>query len=285
MMPNQNKKRRRLDLMKAKQIMFALSAIAICLFAAAARPITQPPETYQKMTQPQRAAFVADQARRLARQMSGREYEFTPAFDLAIQKAVDRYVQRIDNKGDQFGSGDARLIFQRGQTVAPTLIHVFKGHHVSPLFGLYIPAVESEYLNLQSPNSVGAMGMFQFLPQTGERYGLTTADLLDVEKSADAAARYIAGGLKRFQNDPMKEALALLAYNRGTGNVERDVAALVNLQNQACSICALTEQSEKLDANFKNENVYYVPRFFAAAIIGENPQAFGLQTQPLSSFQ
>jgi len=27
-----------------------------------------------------------------------------------------------------------------------------------------------------------------------------------------------------------------------------------------------------------------VPRFFAAAIVGENPQAFGLQTQPLSTF-
>lgn len=271
--------------MKAKRIMLALSAIAICLFATAASPITQAQETYQKMTQPQRAAFVADQARRLARQMSGREYEFTPAFDLAIQKAVERYTQRFNNQGDQFLSGDARLIFQRGQTVAPTLIHVFQGYHISPLFGLYIPAVESEYLNLQAPNSVGAIGMFQFLPQTGERYGLTAADLLDVEKSADAAARYIAGGLKKFQNDPMKEALALLAYNRGTGNVERDVAALVNPQNRACSICALTEQSEKLDANFKNENVFYVPRFFAAAIIGENPQAFGLQTQPLSSFQ
>jgi hypothetical protein len=27
----------------------------------------------------------------------------------------------------------------------------------------------------------------------------------------------------------------------------------------------------------------YVPSFFAAAIIGENPQAFGLQTKPLST--
>ena len=83
----------------------------------------------------------------------------------------------------------------------------------------------------------------------------------------------------------MKEALALLAYNRGGKNVERDIAALVNDQNRACSICALTEQSDKLDKTFRSENVYYVPRFFAAAIIGENPQAFGLQTRPLSSFE
>jgi hypothetical protein len=82
----------------------------------------------------------------------------------------------------------------------------------------------------------------------------------------------------------MKEALALLACNRGEQKTARDLKALVNDQNKRCSICALTaEDSNKLDATFQNENVYYVPRFFAAAIIGENPQAFGLQMQPLSS--
>ena len=126
--------------------------------------------------------------------------------------------------------------------------------------------------------------MFQFLPATGEHFGLTANDLLDVPKSADAAARYIAAGIRKFDDDPMKEALALLAYNRGLNHVERDLAALVTPERRACSICALTEQAYKLDATFQNENVYYVPRFFAVAIIGENPQSFGLQTQPLSSF-
>ncbi|PYS63089.1 MAG: hypothetical protein DMF76_07465, partial [Acidobacteria bacterium] len=59
---------------------------------------------------------------------------------------------------------------------------------------------------------------------------------------------------------------------------------LGNQQNRGCSICALTEHHDKLDPTFQSENVYYVPRFFAAAIVGENPKAFGLQTQPLSSF-
>ncbi len=269
--------------MKAQRTVLTILAIVGCLFTVANRSAGQPKANYQQMTEEQRTAFVAAQARRIAQQMSGREYEFTPAFEVAIRKSVDAYAKRIGNNGgDQFGSGDARLIFQRGQTVAPTLIRVFKAREVSPLIGLYIPLVESEYINLQSPNSVGALGMFQFLPQTGAKFGLTTADLLDVEKSANAAALYIARGTKKFQDDPMKEALALLAYNRGTGNVEQDLAEFVNAQNRACSICALTEQSEKLDANFQNENVFYVPRFFAAAIIGENPRAFGLQMEPLS---
>jgi hypothetical protein len=39
---------------------------------------------------------------------------------------------------------------------------------------------------------------------------------------------------------------------------------------------------DKLDQTFRNESAYYVPAFFAAAIIGENPKAFGLTTPPLS---
>jgi len=247
---------------------------------------TQSGAVYQQMTLVQRAGFVTEKAHEISRRISGNDYEFTTAFEMEIQKAVDMYARRIgNNAGDSPGKGDVRFVFERGQTVAPLLIKTFKAHNVSPLIGLYLPLVESEYVNIDSPNSVGAVGMFQFLPQTGEHYGLSPDDLLDVEKSADAAARYIGDGLSTFSADRMKEALALLAYNRGGNNVERDIAALVNQQNRACSICALTEQRDKLDKTFRSENVYYVPRWFAAAIIGENPQAFGLQTRPLSSLE
>lgn len=241
---------------------------------------------YQKMTLTQRAAFVTEKSREISRKMSGNDYEFTTAFEMEIQKAVDMYARRVgNNAGDKPGKSDARFVFERGQTLAPTLIRNFRAHNVAPVIGLYLPLVESEYVNIESSNSMGAVGMFQFLPQTGEHYGLSAADLLDVDKSADAAARYIADSINQFRSDRMKEALALLAYNRGGKAVESDLAALVNDQNRACSICALTEQKDKLDKTFRSESVYYVPRFFAAAIIGENPQAFGLQTRPLSSFE
>ena len=241
---------------------------------------------YQQMTLVQRAGFVTEKAHEISRKISGNDYEFTASFEMEIQKAVDMYARRIgNNAGESPGKGDVRFVFERGQTVAPLFIRTFKAHNVSPLIGLYLPLVESEYVNIDSPNSMGAVGMFQFLPQTGEHYGLSADDLLDVEKSADAAARYIGDGLNTFSADRMKEALALLAYNRGGKNVERDIATLVNEQNRACSICALTEQRDKLDKNFRRESVYYVPRFLAAAIIGENPQAFGLQTRPLSSLE
>jgi Transglycosylase SLT domain len=272
--------------MRLKRTFLLLLAITNCLatnpnFAAANY---QSDKLYQQMSVLERSAFVSQQARRMARDMSGNDYQFRPAFEAAIQKSVDFYAQRIGNNSAQTGKSDARFVFERGQSLATTLNSIFKKRNVSLLIGLYIPLIESEYVNIESPNMASAVGMFQFLPTTGEQFGLSANDLLDVEKSADAAARYIVRNLKRFEDDPMKEALAILAYNRGADNVERDLKLLVTAENRGCSICVLTENSDKLDPTFQNENVYYVPRFFAAAIIGENPQAFGLQTQPLSSF-
>lgn len=275
--------------MKLKGMLF-LSLTVIIALSVTSRPsgaiTVQSGTLYQQMTLAQRAAFVSEKSREISRKMSGTDYEFTPAFEMEIQKFVDVYARRVGiGAGDGSGKTDARVVFERGQAVAPTIIKTFKTHNVAPVIGLYIPLVESEYINIASPNQMGAVGMFQFLPATGQHFGLSPEELLDVDKSADAAARYIADSMKTFNADRMKEALALLAYNRGGNNVARDIAALVNDQNRGCSICALTEQKDKLDQSFRNESVYYVPRFFAAAIIGENPQAFGLQTRPLSSVE
>jgi soluble lytic murein transglycosylase-like protein len=264
-----------------------LIAAIFCLTAGAMTVAAQSASStrvYEDMSRAERLDFVGEQARRIAREISGNEYEFTAAFELDIQKQVTRYAERIGKNGEQSGKRDLRLVLERAEARAPLLNAVFRARNVSPLIGLYIPWIESEFINLETPSPMGAIGMFQFLPATGANFGLSTEDLLDVAKSADAAARYITASVEAFKDDPMKEALALLAYNRGADRTKRDLKVLLNDQNKRCSICALSADRSKLDETFKNENVFYVPRFFAAAIIGENPQSFGLQTQPLSSY-
>ncbi len=64
----------------------------------------------------------------------------------------------------------------------------------------------------------GAMGLFQFMPQTAKEFGLRGNDAFDPEKAADAAARKL-GGLMRFFHGDLAKALA--AYNWGEGNVQR----------------------------------------------------------------
>ena len=239
----------------------------------------KPTRVYNDMSRAERLEFVREQARRIAREMSGNDYEFTTAFESDIQKAVTRYAERI---GAPAGRTDLRVVFERAQAQATLVNAAFRARNLSPIFGLYLAWIESEYNNqAASPN--GALGVFQFLPSTGENYGLSKEDLLDVGKSADAAARYIADSLEQFKDDPMKEALALHAYNQGGQKTTRDLKVLLDEQNKRCSICALTADRSKRDETYKPESVFYVQKFFAAAIVGENPQAFGVKMQPLSS--
>ena len=271
--------------MKLSKFMVALAVLTL-LSANAIQGSGQTPKAYADMSRAERLTFVGQEARRIAREMSGAEYEFTPAFEEDIQKAVTRYVHREGNPAAQTKARqNLHSTFVRGQAEAPRLIAAFKARNVSPLVGLYLPWIESAFVNIPSANAMGAIGMFQFLPKTGERYGLSEAELLDVEKSADAAARYITDSVAEFKDDPMKEALALLAYNRGAGRTARDLKVSLNEQNRKCSICALNADRSKLDETFRNESAYYVPLFFAAAIIGENPQVFGLGGAPLSSLE
>lgn len=273
--------------MKTRVALISLvSVVVLALNALHVSGQTVPPgKQYVDMSRAERLVFVGEQARRIAREMSGSEYEFTADFERDIQRAVTQYAERLGkNDKERSGKSDLRPTLERGQTHAPVLIAAFRARNVSPLFGLYIPFIESEYKNLDSPSPMGALGMFQFLPSTGERYGLSVDELLDIGKSADAAARYITDSMQVFANDPMKEALAILAYNRGADKTARDLKVLLNEQNKRCSICALTADRSKLDETFRHESVFYVPLFFAAAIVGENPQVFGVQMQPLSTY-
>lgn len=269
-----------------KQTLLLMGAIILALTSSHSISAQSKGKLYRQMSPSEQATFVQETAGQIARQISGNEYEFTPAFEMEIQRHIDSYVRRIGNNlSDRPGKSDARLAFRRGSAFAPTLIATFKAQNVSPLIGLYLPMVESEYINIPGPNTMGAVGMFQFLPQTGKRYGLSSEDLLNVEKSADAAARYIAHSTATFKDDLMKEALALLSYNRGIQNTQRDLELVLDGQTKDCSICALTAARTKLDKTFQDESVHYVPRFFAAAIIGENPLVFDLQMEALSSFE
>ncbi len=269
------------DEMKLKNVLFAVLALAVAMTAITRAQSTPSGKTYHQMSRTERSQFVASQAQRIAKELSGRKYEFTPAFIEDIQQSLNHYARRTT--GEAPNKTDLRVVIERGQAQAPAIIAAFKSRNVSPLIGLYIPWVESEYQNLSSPNAVGAIGMYQFLPKTGERYGLTPEELLDVNKAADAAARYITDAMGNFSDDPMKELLALLSYNRGVQKTAAEVKILVNDSNSGCSVCALNAGRTRLDATFQNESVYYVPLFFAAAIIGENPQAFGIHAQPLSA--
>jgi hypothetical protein len=83
--------------------------------------------------------------------------------------------------------------------------------------------------------------------------------------------------------DSQSMTLVLLSYNRGSTWVRNSLIQLRTEENFERNFWTLFTHRHKLDETFRNENAAYVPQFFAAAIIGENPTAFGLENPPLSS--
>ena len=146
--------------------------------------------------------------------------------------------------------------------------------------------------------------MFQFTVATGAEYGLKTTkeatpassdDRCDPKLSAQAAAKYIKFIMTKELSTKMNAIgypLAISAYNSGGVSLKMHMTDVKTLtKNENVSFWTLLENENNLpkDAGylkqFQTENKKYVPKFFAAAIIGENPRVFGIDMAPLSESQ
>lgn len=243
-----------------------------------------PRRLYMDIKDPQRRAeYVEQKAQHIARMMSNREYAFSPDVVQLIQKYLDAYAARAKSKSTRLWGEGLPTLYGRAAQFAPTIIRAFDARGVPPVVGLYIVMIETEYHTcLESP--VGAKGLFQFMPDTAREYGVDPADRCDVDKMAPAAAHYMSRRIGEFGTDPMSVALGIAGYNRGPDSVRRDLVDVLNSENHERSFWTLVANSDKLDHHFQNENVKYVPKFFAAAIVGENPWDFGLDIRQLSTY-
>jgi len=237
-------------------------------------------QTFQQRPAAGKQAYVEEKAHRVSAAITGHPSDLSPAYLALVAARVEAYAERVGaNTQGAAGQEDLRLVLERGAKYAPTFAKIFQARNVSPLVGIYLPMMESEYRNeLVSP--AGSSGMFQFMEQTAFRFGLTAEDRNDPVKAADAAARYLSEMQGRFAGDMW---LSLLAYNQGERAVETLLGAVSEARGAACSICLLTEKKDTLGKHFQGEGVSYTPALVAAAIIGEYPQDFGINMRPLST--
>lgn len=132
----------------------------------------------------------------------------------------------------------------------PLLGHIFqqlKQRSLPPQL-ILLPMLESSF-NPEAISHAGARGLWQLMPATARRFGLSVApddQRLDVFSSTEAALKYLSFLYNKFDGDI---ALTIAAYNAGEGRVTRAVARANSREIEHLALPAETRQ--------------YVARFYA----------------------
>lgn len=254
---------------------------------------------YQEMSDAEKRQYLEVKAMRIAQIIGNNSSEAIPAAAIdKIKGFADGYASRSKVKplgGCRFGD-NLQATFERASKNAPFVVRAFNDRGVDPRIGLYLAMIESEHcVCLQSPT--GPLGMFQFTfstaklhfePSDGVVKGSSPTnpdDRCKPEPAARAAASYMKALTGRYGTGPASVPLAIGSYNSGEGGLSSNLQkALDSNSGLPRDFWTLIANGDKLSKQFQAENFKYVPKFFAAAIVGENPQDFGLNLQPISTY-
>lgn len=258
---------------------------------------TSDAKTYQQMSSDEKNQFIAAESNKVLEKFGRADGDQINEQGLKlIRRFVDAYAARLDAPKDaecKFGN-DLTSVLTRGSQHAKTIGDEFSSAGLPAQSGIYMAMIESEFCPcLQSPT--GSLGIFQFVSTTGKLYGLNTQkgaspqnpdDRCNPQLSSQAAAKYIKKMVTvdfGKQTNSVGYPLAIGAFNSGEGGLSANLKkALESNESMPGNFWTMIANSEKLSKQFQAENFKYVPKFFAAAIVGENPQTFGVNIAPLS---
>jgi membrane-bound lytic murein transglycosylase D len=129
---------------------------------------------------------------------------------------------------------------------------------------IYLPMIESGYMET-AVSPARAVGVWQFIEETGRRFNLDKTDWYDSRLDPIASARSAAKLLKTLYEQFGDWDLALAAYNSGSGTVKW--AQRVNGK--------VKQPQNYWSLELPEETRNYVPAFIAMVLIAKNPSAFG----------
>ncbi len=170
-----------------------------------------------------------------------------------VREGLDR--ELVSN---MYYQSNTLFYIKRATRYFPVIERILREEHV-PEDMKYLCVIESGLQCVTSP--AGAQGWWQFLKDTGQKYGLEINEDVDMrnhlERSTRAACRYLKDLHQRFGS----WSAAAAAYNCGENGLGRRFA------NQ--------KQSSYYDLYLNRETSRYVYRIIAVKLIMQHPQDYG----------
>jgi len=189
-----------------------------------------------------------------------------PSFTADLMKLDNQAVRKWEN----YFTGRGRRNFQfwlDRTAAADSLVTSILEENGLPTELIYLAMIESG-MSPRAVSSVSAVGPWQFMAGTAKDYDLRRNwwfdERRDIELSTRAAARYINYLHGRFGD----WALVLAAYNSGGGRVAQKIR-----QHGHDNFWKMRLPSQTTD---------YVPKFIAAARIGQDPEKYGFQVRDIT---
>jgi membrane-bound lytic murein transglycosylase D len=193
-----------------------------------------------------------------------------PGWDLANieHHQVDYWVGRLQTDRRPIFEAALKMRGRYGPLVSKAL-----AERGMPQDLLYLAMIESGF-NPRAYSRAHASGLWQFIRETGGRYGLEVNRAVDERRdpveSTDAALRYLGALYKRFGS----WYLAAAAYNTGENRVGRIMRE--EKGRERGTDAEFYDIYHRLPGQTRD----YVPVMVAAARIGKQPAAYGFEVDP-----
>ena len=153
------------------------------------------------------------------------------------------------------------------KTAYDSLIYAKLAQKRMPRDLIYLALVESGF-NVKAYSRAKAAGMWQFIPETGIRYGLEVDFWVDMRRNPEMATEAALSYLSTLYAEFGDWLLSMAAYNCGEGRIRRLIR-----EKKADSTWG-NRPVTYWDLQLPQETMHYVPRILAAMVIGHYPNHY-----------
>ena len=203
-------------------------------------------------------------AKTMVQRLAGRGWDLPNMEHERVDFWVDRFTTDPDMKARLTG------FLSRAGTYMP-MISIKLAERDMPHDLIFLAMIESGF-DPEAYSGADASGLWQFIAETGRRYGLAVDDEVDErnhpEKATDAALDYLTELHERFDS----WYLAAAAYNTGENRVAR-----IMREETGSERAGSEEAYYEIWARLPRETRDYVPLMIAAARIAKEPAKYGFE--------